>query len=209
MQAYVRSGETGEAREWLDALDRGRNPAEIEGLRQLLAMETGEMAEAARLIRAQIANRQRGAGDLSPLRALLALGRLEDAEAETIAIKTAPGQSRKLASQFGVVHLGALVSELRLYEDHQRRRPGKAPPPELVRTHYFAAKEVTDAWQTVHPLGCPPRSGVDRAAAHRPVLEPDRGPGLDPGDHGELARGPGLARHALRPGLGPPLAARR
>ncbi|WP_089955716.1 hypothetical protein [Salipiger thiooxidans] len=79
MQAYVRSGETGEAREWLDALDRGRNPAEIDGLRQLLAMETGEMAEAARLIRAQIANRQRGAGDLSLLRALLALGRLEDA----------------------------------------------------------------------------------------------------------------------------------
>ncbi|MAU43595.1 MAG: hypothetical protein CMP09_01885 [Yangia sp.] len=156
MQAYVRSGETEEARHWLDTLDQGRNPAEIDGLRQLLAMETGQMAEAARLIRAQIANGQRGAGDLSLLRALLALGRLEDAEAETVAIKTAPGQSRKLASQFGIVHLGALVSELRLYEDQRRRRPGKAPPVDLVRTHYFAAKEVIDAWQTVHPWDARP-----------------------------------------------------
>jgi cellulose synthase operon protein C len=156
MQAYLRSGQPEEARSWLDTLDGGSDPAEIDGLRQLLAMETGQLTEATQLIRTEIANGKRMAGDLTLLRVLLALGRLEDAEAEAIAIKTGSGQSRKLASQFGITHLGALVSELRLYEDQRRRHPGKAPPAELVRTHYFAAKEVIDAWQTVHPWDARP-----------------------------------------------------
>ncbi len=151
LRSYLQSGHLESAREWLAALAR-EDPAGVPDALQLsFAMHSGEMEEAYAILKTQISEGRRRSGDLTLLRVLLSLDRLEEAEDVAKAIRTEPGPAVRGASHFSIRLLGAILNEFRLYRATKGRDRIEPPSPAEVASHYFAAKTVLDGWRARHP----------------------------------------------------------
>ncbi len=151
MQAYLKSGYPDEAGAWLTSLVRQNGVRHTENLRLLFALATNQLTEAHTILTTQIAENRRKSGDMTLLRVLMSLERLEDAEDELNAIKSGLGQHSKIAGQFGISHTGAQLNEFRLYKRYHSRSENIPPTLSETTSHFFAAKEVLDAWRKAHP----------------------------------------------------------
>lgn len=147
LEAFLGNGLPEDARDFLAGLEECIGPEAIEGLRLKFAIYTGQTRGALDLLEKQIREGRRKRGDYPSLRLYLALGYLEDAEKAATALKTEPNQTSKQAFHFGVMHIGAVLNELRLYKRFNRQRASAETHVVDVQTQYFVAKDVLDTWE--------------------------------------------------------------
>lgn len=147
LDAYLGNGLPEEARRYLAGLEKRMDPDATEGLQLKFAIYTGQTRRALDLLEKQIREGRRKRGDYPSLRMYLALGCLEDAEETAAALRSEPAQTSRQAFHFGVIHIGAILNELRLYKRFHRLNTSSDTQPNEVQTQYFAAKEVLDAWK--------------------------------------------------------------
>mgnify|MGYP000140699851 CR=1 FL=1 len=145
--AYTRNGLEEEARRWLSGLDTGDRCEGLDGLWLTLAMQTGDSQTAFDVLSGQIKKGRRSPGDLTLILVLLSLGRLDEAESTARALRTDPGKPLKQSAHFGVLHVGALINEMRLYKRLREQGGSASPGVEDVKALYFAAKETLDTWE--------------------------------------------------------------
>ncbi|MEY8839954.1 tetratricopeptide repeat protein, partial [Cribrihabitans sp. XS_ASV171] len=151
LRAYLQGGHLEAARAWLEDLARQAPAGVPDALRLSFAMHAGEMEEACAILKTQISEGRRRAGDLTLLRVLLSLDRLEEAEEVARAIRAEPGRAVRQGSHFSIRLLGAILNEFRLYRATSGRDGDDTPSPAQVASQYFAAKTVLDGWRDSEP----------------------------------------------------------
>lgn len=157
LDACCKSGRPDEARAWLDTMDRGGREVFADALQLRLALETGALDRALKLLEQEVADGHRRASDPRLLRTRLALGHLEDAEASAEAFRKDPTHSLKSSMHFGVHFIGQLLNELRFYRRIQNNGSRTGPGRTEAVTNFYAAKDILDRWHETVGLPRPDR----------------------------------------------------
>jgi predicted Zn-dependent protease len=144
--AFIANGQPDRAGVWLDGHADRIDPTELAELRLSIAMETGALDTAIDLFEQLVrcGRRRRGAGH--HLRAVLALGRLEEAEVIAAAAKHDPLLSPSQAAHFSISQIGAILTELRLYRLAATDIGDNRPDDTLIADNFCAAQRVLDRW---------------------------------------------------------------
>jgi len=140
--AFMFNGQHTAALAWLETRKDGMEQAEMDSLLLNVLLETQANDAALAVMERQLQTGQRQAGSDPQLRLLIALGRLQEAEAVEAIARRSPTLSRSRAAHFGTSHAGALLTELRMY--HRAQAAAQTPEDrlDLIETNYHAACET-------------------------------------------------------------------